>query len=101
MDVNRVFEIEYGLTIFDGPTFLGGVDLPNFTENVVEGSYYVRKTGEKYVFIGEQWVQIQSKQLALMHNVLYDDYIPENYLAECYSPDLNGEIDLAGEILVL
>ena len=99
MDINRLFEIDNGFAYFDGPASLGGLDFPTF--DAPEGSLYFLKTGEKFIFRGSVWVQLQSKQFEIKHNQVYDDTIPDGYMAEMYSPDLVGELTVDGEVLIL
>ena len=99
MDIDRLFDIDNGFLYFDGPASLGGSDYPNFS--APEGSIYFRITGEKFIFQNSVWIQLQSKQFELKHNQVYDDIIPDGYMAELYSPDLVGELTIDGEVLII
>jgi len=99
MNTSELFETENGIYFFDGAAILSGPISPNFEfEN---GSVFLKSTGEVFKRINDSWIQIESKQAKLIQSEIFDDVIPENGTALFSSPELIGELEIAGEVLIL
>ncbi len=99
MNSEDLFETENGIYFFDGVAILSGLIDPDF--EFANGSTFLKTSGEVFKRIDDKWIQLETNQAKLIQDKIFDDVVPENGTALFSSPDLEGELEIAGEVLIL
>ena len=99
MDIGKLFEAENGFYVIDGIAIVS--DSVDPTENAEDGTLFFKNTGEKFKRVEGEWLQYSNKQFELLHESIYDDIVPEENTLLVSSPNLIGELEINGEVIVI
>lgn len=99
MNFNELFEAENGFYVIDGVAITSSSVDPTF--EAPDGTIFIKSTGEKFKMINAQWIQVSNKQTEFLLSSIYDDVVPSHATALFSSPDLEGELEIEGEVLIL